>query len=55
MTVFGMMPGLEARYNKSEVCPCNENKDLGLSLPGTKVTSEFGPATAMIKFDCVIP
>ena len=34
--------------------PCNENKDLALSAAGTKVTSRFGQASAIIKIDCVI-
>jgi hypothetical protein len=39
---------------KPEVWSCNENKDLAFNPAGTKVTSGFGPASAIIKFDCVI-
>jgi hypothetical protein len=55
MTDFGNRPDLEARYNKPEVWPCYENKAIVRHPTGTKVTSCFGPGSANIKPDCVIP
>jgi hypothetical protein len=55
MTDFGNKPDLEARYNKPEVWPCYENKDLVCRQAGTKVTSRFGSGSANIESDCVIP
>jgi hypothetical protein len=40
---------------ETEVLPNIENKAVPGSLPEPKVTSEFGPASANIKPDCVIP
>jgi hypothetical protein len=48
MTDFGIKPGLAERYNESEVCARNENKDVAKKSARTKVTSEFGQASAII-------
>jgi len=42
-------------YNNPEVCGSHENKALAYNPAGTKVTIGFGPASAIIRFDCVIP
>src|SRR5579862_132713 len=55
VTDFGSKPALSEGYNGTEVCPSHENKALAQQGVGTKVTGRFGPGSANIKPDCVIP
>jgi hypothetical protein len=55
MTEFANQAAFRARYNESEVYAVDENKAFPKTPTGTKVTIRFGPASAIIMSDCVIP
>jgi hypothetical protein len=55
MTDFANNATLWQSYNEPEVCAVHENKAFPNPPTGTKVTIRFGPASAIIMSDCVIP
>jgi hypothetical protein len=55
MTDFANNATLRRSYTEPEVWTGHESKAFPNLSVGTKVTFDFGPASAIISFDCVIP
>jgi hypothetical protein len=53
-TQFARKTAILRHYPETEVHFGTENKAVAGSVPGTKVTSDFGMANANIRLDCVI-